>query len=136
MKKEHEKIMRIYSGKCLLCDVGHQTGIVDCYGKNLRTGDIVVLFTKNDVHSLTVLVADQYQSYSDGSHVEKENTFEFYVMGIRSVNLNDESSDWSIKLIKKYEDVVNGEHWSDWGFCFREEPKVHITGKQWKHHAE
>ncbi len=124
--------MHVYSGNCRLCDVGVGTGFKDLGGKPLNTGDIVVTFTENDLGvqylgGLTVVVSDQYQSYSDGTHRLKDGEPEFFVMGIRSVDL-DEAGAWKVQKLKGFESVVAGENWPDYGFRFAVAAEDHGTG--------
>lgn len=120
--------MYVYSGDCRLCDVGQPVGFHDSKGNALRTGDIVITFTVDslgfsNLGGLTVVVSDQYQSFTDGSHVENEAP-SAYVMGIRSVQV-DEDGQWRVLRLKKWEDVIPGESWPDYGFSFRaKEPQV------------
>lgn len=109
--------MRIYSGTCRLCDVGFKTNIIDRSGNTLHTGDIVVIWNKDDCYGLSVVTGDQWQSYSDGSHVEKKEDVEFFVMGIKKVDLaNDE--DWWVQRVKSFERVIDGERWQDQEFSY------------------
>lgn len=118
--------LRVFSGKCCQCDVGVDTGHVDADGNKLHTGDIVATWYGDYIGTgeeqwlptgnLTVVVSDQYQSYSDGSIVENPNP-EPYVMGIRGCGFD--SDRWRVQILKKYSDVVPGEHWPAWGFSYR-----------------
>lgn len=119
-------VMRVYSGECRQTDTGLPTGIRCLGGEELRTGDIVLLFHQNEsssepfFHGLTVVTSDQWQSYSDGTHQEKDGELNFFVMGIKKVSLN-EDKEWMVSRVKSHADVVNGEHWRNYGFNFREE---------------
>jgi hypothetical protein len=111
----------VYSGKCRLCDVGIPTGENDIHGKELFTGDILVTFTENYAPGgLTVMVSNQYQSYSDGTHKETGETSP-YPMGIKNMwtDPEEDRSKWSVLKVKHWEDVVSGEHWRDFGFSFK-----------------
>lgn len=97
--------------------------------KPLHTGDIVITYSVDKfgvsyISGMTVVVSDQYQTYNDGSedgkHVEKEGDLDFFVMGIRSVDLGNDTM-WKVLKIKGFESVINGEHWPDYGFCYRED---------------
>jgi hypothetical protein len=117
--------MYVYSGNCRLCEAGQPIDINDYAGNPLHTGDIVLTFTEDPngctyVGALTVVVSDQYQTYSDGAHVEKTGDQEFYIMGIKGVDITDGEGEWKVKKIKGYADVVDGEHWPEWGFSFCE----------------
>jgi hypothetical protein len=113
--------LKVWSGDCCLCDVGLDTG------HGFKTGDIVLLWkgehidTDNErwepLRNLTVVVADQYTTYSNGK-IEETESPEFYVMGIRDCGFDDPS--WDIWLVKDHSDVVTGEHWRDYGFSFRQ----------------
>lgn len=112
--------MRIYSGQCEHGLCGTPTRFTDCDGKRLRVGDIVVSFTVdefgvNNFNLLTVVVEDRPKLVG-----RTEDTGPF-VMGIASVDFMDEDSPWSVRLLKRYEDVVAGEHWKEWGFNYRDE---------------
>ena len=109
--------MYVYSGEYRKCEVGLETKFVDWNGEHLRTGDIVCLLHDGVWNSgLTVVVADQWKSYSDGTHVIKEGDLEFFIMGIKDVVLGDS---WNAVLVKRFEDVIEGEHWSDFGFNYK-----------------
>lgn len=115
--------MNIYSGDCLLAKCGMPVSFEDLDGKELHTGDIVVLWYRNnedeDWHSckgLTAVVEDKYTSYSDGT-IKITNDGNPFVMGISTVDLSADKQ-WGVELVKKYSDVVDGEHWSNFGFKY------------------
>jgi len=113
--------MFVYSGNCRLCDVGSSTPIFDCKGQRLFTGDIVIIFTENwTPDHLTVIVSDQYQSYSDGTHVVKDGDLSYFAMGIKSVDFT-ETGEWNVLRVKEQSDVIPGEHWQAYGFSYRNE---------------
>lgn len=110
----------VYSGKCRQCEIGIPTGHVDIHGKELFTGDILLTFTDDYTPSnLTVMVSDQYESYSDGTHKETGNT-DPYPMGIKRIWIDPEEdrSKWTVLKVKHWGDVVEGEHWSAYGFNY------------------
>ena len=115
--------MYVYSGKCRLCDVGTETGLIDEAGAELRTGDIVMTYTVDDIAGcsnlggLTVVVSDQFQSYTDGRHEEKNGAPVFFVMGIKGVDLNA-PGEWRVKKLKGAEHVIDGEAWPNFGFSY------------------
>ena len=112
--------MFVYSGKCRLCETGKPTPIFDRSGRRLHTGDIVMISTESYIpEGLTVVVSDQFQSYSDGTHVERENGVTYFVMGIKGSGSNDDGH-WNILRTKSHSDVVDGEHWPEYGFSFSE----------------
>lgn len=128
-------VMRVFSGKVHMCDVGHPAGFRDLEGRHLATGDIVALFTGTGAsavsYGLTVVVRDQFTSYSDGTVIEKTEPGECFVMGIKSVDLTlpDEGSEeddpaaslyWKVWKVKDHTDVIEGEHWKAYGFSFRD----------------
>lgn len=107
--------MYIYSGNCRMGTVGTKTDIKDVYGDNLFIGDIVILFREDySPNGLTVIVDDSFVSYSDGSHVKKDGPVISFAMGIK----NAAPGAWTIKKVKSYEDVVDGEHWKNYGFRY------------------
>lgn len=106
--------LEIFSGKVRLCEVGLETKFRDVDGKKLFTGDVVVIYTDNGAleatNNLSAVVA-----HEDGTP---------FVMGIANVNLLDEPGYWRVLRIKSHEDVIAGEHWSAWGFSYREKESV------------
>ena len=113
--------MFVYSGNCRLCECGLKTNLKTSIKEEpLRTGDIVVIFTvdENGVlsyfsDSLTVVVSNQYQTYSTGEHKRLKEypdsiADDAYVMGIKDVVIGDK---WQVDRVKKYEDVIDGERW-------------------------
>lgn len=111
--------MRVYSGKCEHGKCGVETNLIDCAGNVLRVGDIVASFTEdefgvNNFNGLTVVVEDRPALVG-----ETEDTGPF-VMGIKKVDfMNDDK--WNVRRLKRWEDVVDGEHWKDYGFNFKAE---------------
>jgi hypothetical protein len=120
--------MYIYSGDVRLGDCGDPTPYVDMYGKELFVGDIVVTLTEEDgvfksLGSLSAVVSDKYTSYSDGTHKVKDGDIEYFVMGIKSAWPKCEDGkkkEWAVLKVKDHSDVINLEHWSDFGFNYRE----------------
>lgn len=109
--------MYVYSGDCRKCEVGVETNLFDWSGELLNTGDIVISICDGLYNSgLTVVIADQWQSYSDGTHVKKDGDLEFFVMGIKSEVLGER---WQAVRVKKFEDAIEGEHWTDYGFSYK-----------------
>ena len=121
--------MRIYSGSCCMCDVGRPTGAVDMSGRDLFTGDIVQLWHGNYIGTdleewmpsdgLTAIVADQYQSYSDGSIVLIDENALPYTMGIKDCGISND--EWHVKLVKSHTDIIVGERFKAFGFNYRNE---------------
>ncbi|TPG50156.1 hypothetical protein EAH75_01270 [Rhodanobacter glycinis] len=118
--------LAVFSGKCLEGVCGIATGFHDMHGKPLRTGDIVITYAVREgdegaasylPDGLTAVVSDEWTSYSDGSFVRKEDAPVYFVMGIRSVPLDDPDT-WRVSRVKGYEDVIDGEHWSAYGFNY------------------
>ena len=116
--------MYIYSGNCRLCDTGTKVGLKDWCGEELHTGDIVVLY-HNDAQAggLTVVVSDQYTTFSDYresatyKHVENLSPSPF-IMGIKDAQLDEEGA-WKCIKVKGFESVIDGEHWPDYGFNYK-----------------
>lgn len=121
--------MRIYSGKSCMCDVGRPTGAVDMHGCELFTGDIVQLWHGNYIGTdleewlpsdgLTAIVADQYQSYTDGSIVEVDENTPPYTMGIKDFGISND--EWHVTLVKSHSDIIPGERFKAFGFNYRNE---------------
>ena len=98
--------------------------MVDVSGQVLFVGDIVITSTIDKMgicsnNGLTVVVSDRYKTFSDGTHEEKENDIKYYIMGIKNIDIM-QKSDWIVKRVKSNEDVINGEHWRDFGFNYKE----------------
>ncbi len=111
--------MRVYSGKCEHGLCGVETDLLDARGVSLRVGDIVVTASKDqfgimNFGGLTVVLHDRPSLYTGGG--EKQ----FFVMGIRNVDINT-ADDWYVLRVKKWEDVLPGEHWTDYGFNYHAE---------------
>ena len=119
--------MYIYSGQCRLGVCGEKTGLKDFTGKELFVGDIVISSVIDkmgicDNYGLSAVVSDRWTSYSDGTHKEKESEVEYFVMGIKSIDfMGKDSEEWIVKKLKDWSDCVNGEHWTDYGFSYRED---------------
>ena len=86
--------MFVYGGKCKICQCGKFAGIYDANGNLLETGDIVLIFTRDEnlgvtymPGHLTVVVENQFKSYSDGTHVPIDHPEKPYVMGIKNIDL-------------------------------------------------
>ena len=127
--------LAVFSGECLQGVCGIATGFFDMHDKPLFTGDIVQVYSveswvteHGDLLSympegLTAVVSDEWTSYMDGSFVRKSGCAEFFVMGIRDVDL-EEPGTWRVRKLKDFSDVVLGEHWKDYGFSYSEVPEA------------
>lgn len=119
--------LRVYSGPCCLCDVGRPANAKAYCGKPLHTGDIVMIshgtYLDTDVEAwtyadnLTVIVANQFQSFSDGAMVTINEKAPAWVMGIKDCGFNDPA--WRVHLVKSHSNVIDGEHWPEYGFRFQ-----------------
>ena len=110
--------MYIYSGKCRLGTVGDNTPFKDMAGRPLFVGDIVSVF--HDGHlcdGITAVVSEEFTSYSDGTHKVNEGPIDTFIMGIRSVSLDEEKA-WQVLKIKDHTDVISGERWPAYGFSY------------------
>lgn len=119
-------MMYVYSGNCREGDVGTPTPLKDVRGEQLYVGDIVVVasvdsFGVSFFYGLSVVVSTKWTSYNNGLHEINDKPEEFFIMGIKDVNFMKEDSGWYIRKVKSYKDVIDGEHWSDFGFNYREE---------------
>jgi len=111
----------IYSGDCKQCEVGIPTEANDIMGQPLYTGDIVVIegaYTCAD--SLTVVICEQFQNFYGKDPVKLSNQSEFYVMGIKSFGVDD-FGDWKVSRVKSHKDIIDGEHWTAFGFNYRKQ---------------
>lgn len=122
------KPLKVFSGDSCMCDVGIPVNAKSTFGieVELYTGDIVIPWSGSYIgtdseqwtpHGLTVIIAKQYQSFTNGDIKLREEPHEMFVMGIATCGFN--SPDWKVQRVKKYSDVVNGEHWQDYGFNYR-----------------
>lgn len=117
--------LKVFSGECCQCDVGIPVGHEDMHGNPLHTGDIVQLWSGDYIGTdleqwtptdhLTCVVSDQYQSYTSGRIEEKDNPRPF-VMGIKDAGFG--SPEWKVRIVKSHADVIQGEHWTAFGFRF------------------
>ncbi len=124
--------MKIFSGECCLCDTGIPTGELDWNRNELYTGDIVQLWHGSYLNTdqeqwlpengLTVIVANQYTTTIINHKVVHklidENPIP-YTMGIKNIGV--QGDDWRVLRVKSHKDVINGEHWPEFGFNFKEE---------------
>lgn len=120
--------LRVFSGKCCLCDVGIPVGATSTWGEpvEIHTGDIVVLWhgrwVGTDVEEwtqsggLTAVVSNDYQTYSDGVIELIHDGGKPFAMGIKDCGFDD--SEWRVEVVKKYSDVIPGEHWPQFGFSY------------------
>jgi hypothetical protein len=122
----NNKTLKVFSGKCCKCDIGIPVNHADFYGKELHTGDIVLIssgeYLGTDLEQwtptkgLTCVIATQFQSFSDGSvHLSTDDPTPF-VMGIKGCGFDDPK--WRIQIVKKFSDAIPGEHWPEYGFSF------------------
>ena len=111
--------MKIYSGKCEIGQCGLPTNLIDNHDKPLFVGDIVAIFAADSIgatssYGLSVVVEDRPESCGRTEDLGP------FVMGLRSVDINA-NKEWIIKKVKSWEDCVDGEHWKDYGFNYRNE---------------
>lgn len=122
-------MMKVYSGKCCLCDTGHPVKATSTYGEEveLHTGDIVILWHGSNIdneleqwtpsNGLTCVLTDQYQSFTNGEVYENPRPHQPFVMGIKDCGFD--SKEWRIQLVKKHSDVIDGEKWPEFGFSYK-----------------
>lgn len=120
--------LKIWSGKSCLCDIGIAVAANSTWGDpiQIHTGDIVIIWHGNymgsDLESwtpnsdLTAVVANQYQSFSDGSIKLLDMTPTAYVMGIKDCGFDDR--EWRVQVVKKFSDVIDGERWPAYRFSY------------------
>ena len=122
-------MLQVFSGNSCLCDVGIEWNGYDRWGSKLQlhTGDIVVIykvchadtdFEEHIFQGMTAVVANQYTSFTDGEVVINKKPLQVFVMGIKDVDLSTE--DWRVEIVKKYTDVIDGEHWEEFGFNYKD----------------
>ena len=117
--------MYIYSGECRLGVCGEKTNLKDCDDKELFVGDIVISSTIDSYGicnncGLSAVVSGRFTSFSDGTHKEKEGDTEHFVMGIKTIDfMEKDSKEWIVKKLKDWSDCVDGEHWKDYGFNYK-----------------
>ena len=124
--------MRVYSGSCCMCDTGIPTGQKDMDGSPLFTGDVVQLWHGNYIGTdleewypstgLTVVIAEQYQSYSDGRVEVITDNPQPYTMGIANVGVQGDK--WKVIIVKSHEDIISGERFKSYGINFQAAPIV------------
>ncbi len=117
----------VYSGECNMGRVGDPVGENDANGKPLYVGDIVQLVEGRcigtDIESwmpldrLTAIVSDQFVTYQDDIMELKEGDPEYFCMGIKSCGIDNPK--WQIWIVKSHRDVIEGEHWPNFGFSYR-----------------
>lgn len=115
--------MYVYSGVCREGCCGEVTPLKDHWDKLLYVGDIVVIYKENSSpDGLTVVVSDRYTSFTDGTHIIKpKDEVTYFIMGIKDCCLKPDLEGWIVLKVKDHSDVVNGEHWKDFGFNYRED---------------
>lgn len=127
-------MLGIFSGNYLLGICGTETELYDYKNEKLFIGDIVLVqYNEYNLGShsayMSVIVGDKYETYTDSTIIEKDMSNDF-VMGIKESSVtkkdlaheNEEGelmSGWVIEKIKSYEDVIDGEHWKDFGFNYK-----------------
>jgi hypothetical protein len=109
----------IYSGQCRLCEVGRETAILDHKEEKLYTGDIVIIWTEANCYipkNLTVVVSHDYENIHgcEPKFIKKDMPF---VMGIKNAKVGP--GEWWIAKVKSYKDVIDGEHWKEFGFSYK-----------------
>jgi len=128
---ENANGLAVFSGNCLMGLCGEDAGFHDMSGNDLRVGDIVMIYTVKEwgeggvdyfPDGLTAVVSNEWTSYHDGTHKRSEGEIRYFVMGLASVPM-DAPGEWRVIRVKKFEDVVHGEHWSAFGFSYGDVPK-------------
>jgi len=119
--------MKIYSGKCCMCDVGISTNEKDMHGNELFSGDIVQLWHGNYIGTdgeewmpssgLTAIVGKQYQSFSDGTIEVLEDNPRLFTMGIADCGV--QGHEWKVSLVKGHKDIIIGERFESFGFNYK-----------------
>lgn len=126
--------LAILSGDAIVGLCGEPGELKDIYTEDeLYVGDIVLAFYiekdgQTHSHYLTAVATNKYQSYSNTEKVDIiENKIPF-VMGIAGCvtpetglysKFADVSEGWAYQRLKKWEDVLDGEKWEDFGFNYK-----------------
>jgi hypothetical protein len=111
--------MKIYSGECEHGECGLETKLVDNKGQSLRIGDIVCLAHKGESGYFEFYGVSAIVDYRPERYIEPIGNGPF-VMGLISVDINT-NSNWIVERVKKWEDVLDGEHWADYGFNYQKD---------------
>lgn len=115
--------LSVFSGECLMAICGEPSGFNDITGAPLFTGDIVIVFTDDyRPHGLTVVVSDQWTTFSDGAIESKDGHQNYFVMGIKAVPLN-EDGEWKVLRVKSFADCIQDEHWPAYRFSYGKTPE-------------
>lgn len=133
----------LFSGNCLLAIIGLPTKLKDIHGKTCHTGDIVLLWSRDEFsdpefgfphnHGLTSIVEDKYTTYSTGE-IKHEKDGKPFVMGIKNAGIGADSI-WAVEIVKKYSDIVPDEKWPNYGFNYRTIPKSVLQKEHTKEHT-
>ena len=115
--------MYVYSGDCREGFCGDTTPLKDYWDGPLYVGDIVVIYKEDSSpDGLTVVVSDKYESFSDGTYkIKPKDDVVYFIMGIKGSCTKPDLEGWIILKVKDHSDVVNGEHWKDYGFNYKED---------------
>lgn len=100
---------------------GTPTKYKDFNGFAIDVGDILTVWNEEmPVDHLTAMVDSSYTTYTNGEIVlNVEETNPLFVMGIKSCCEDGEFLDrWNCLIVKKWNDIVDGEHWKDFGFRY------------------
>lgn len=126
--------LAIFSGKSIVGLCGEPSNLRDIYTEDeLYVGDIVLAFyiEKNGQthsHYLTAVSTNKYQSYSNSERVDIIENKTPFVMGISGCvtpetglysNTEDVSEGWAYQRLRKWDNVVDGEKWEDFGFSYK-----------------
>jgi hypothetical protein len=130
--------MFVYSGQCRFCKVGLPSPFVDLKGRRLFTGDIVTHYAEDEkgcpsrgLESLTVIVQDDFENVHGREPQFVGASRPAFVMGLagcvpvkepeddETVLVSDTSTvRWHLVRAKSFQDVIEGEHWKDFGFRY------------------
>lgn len=120
----------VYSGKVFLGECGKKTDLLNIDGKPLYVGDIVINLAQHkygspDLTSETCYCMSVVVENKTNDKLNKK----YFVMGLSSVDINNHNIDnyeykqgkteWVIKRVKSFENVLDGEKWFDFGFNYK-----------------
>lgn len=106
--------MNIYSGDCEHGECGKPAGFKDSYGQDLFVGDIVTSHSADGTLTGLSVVVDDRPNLVGRKAYDKP-----FVMGLASIDF-EQTENWFLRKIKRWEDCIPGEHWKDYGFNYRE----------------
>lgn len=116
----------LFSGACLMAELGNATGVTDEAGNELHTGDLVMLFRGHYIgqdyegwypQGLTMIVEDKYETYLGNEYthcIDKSKSGKPFTMGIADHGV--QSDEWKVQLVTSHKDMFHGFSIIPYGF--------------------